>query len=68
MSDIKTAKVTIVVTLPYSGDFEEAESIIRGRAKEIEHDAAFIASWYDVDESALRSDHIAEVQTTVAFE
>lgn len=48
MSGIKCAEVTVRIRLPYSEDNDGAEyRFIEGRAKELQADGQFLASWYD---------------------
>lgn len=67
MNDIKRATVSITVTVPYGGDTEEAERIIKRTADALRTNASFAASWYDVEPEQLTFDCDLEVHTEVAF-
>ncbi len=50
VSEIKYAEVTVRIRLPYSEDDDGKDyNYIKNRAKNLESDEAFLASWYDFD-------------------
>lgn len=65
MSDIKHAEVTVVVHLPYKEHNDEEVFSIKHRARQLQEDPAFLASWYGVDADDLRAPEDCYVEVDV---
>ncbi len=68
MSSFKHAEVTVVVHLPYDEHNDEEVQTIRQRARQLQEDPAFLASWYGVEADQLRDNERCFVEAAVNFD